>query len=179
VLTSAPGDEPLTGSDLLGRPLSAEESKKMRHACDALRCAAPLALRFALCSLTWHRAMRVRSAFWEENIRAVISLFRAELAHVEAGTYKLPYDLSPLGGSDWSAGLAGLALAPQWNPLAVAATAAAYMRDQADVQRRRSAKAGQEMREGFSADPARYPKYYLQVRSTNSSNSFSFSYSSY
>ncbi len=77
---------------------------------------------------------------------------------------QLPYDLSPLGGSDWSAGLAGLALAPQWNPLAVAATAAAYMRDQADVQRRRSAKAGQEVREGFSAGPERYPKYYLQVR---------------
>ncbi len=28
------------------------------------------------------------SAFWEENIRAVIGLFRAELADIEAGVYK-------------------------------------------------------------------------------------------
>ncbi len=57
MLTAAPGDEPVTGSDLLGRELSPEEAKKM-------------------------------SAFWEENIRAVLGLFRDELAHIEAGTYK-------------------------------------------------------------------------------------------
>jgi hypothetical protein len=41
VLTSAPGDEPLTGSDLLGRQLSPEESKKARAAvpsCCASEC---------------------------------------------------------------------------------------------------------------------------------------------
>jgi hypothetical protein len=46
VLTSAPGDEPLTGSDLLGRQLSPEESKKARANANANAHAH--ALRFAL-----------------------------------------------------------------------------------------------------------------------------------
>ncbi len=57
VLTSSGDSAPVTGSDLLGRPLSAEESVRM-------------------------------SAFWQENIQAVLGVFRAELAHLEAGTYK-------------------------------------------------------------------------------------------
>jgi SAM-dependent methyltransferase len=78
---------------------------------------------------------------------------------------QLPYDLVPLrGGGASGAGLGplGSVLAPQWDPLRVAATAAAYMRDQADVARRRAAKGGQEVRDGFSAAPERYPAYYLQ-----------------
>ena len=125
------------------------------------------------------------SAFWEENIRAVLGVFRTEMGHIEAGTYKLPYDLSPLaqGSAMPSAsaipsiqlpfeipGLPALpplplpALSAQWNPVAVAAQAVAFMSDQADVKRRREAKAGQEVRQALQAAPERYPKYYLQAR---------------
>jgi hypothetical protein len=145
VLTAAPGAEPLTGSDLLGRPLSGPEAEKM-------------------------------SAFWEENLRAVIGLFRDEMANIEAGVYKMPYDLSPLGApappqqlpEPLGGLLAALPLPPlpqlasQWNPLSVAATAAAYMRDQAAVAARRDAKNGTEVQSAL--DPAaadRYPKCAL------------------
>ena len=147
VLTAAPGAEPLTGSDLLGRPLSGPEAAKM-------------------------------SAFWEENLRAVLNLFRAEMDAIEAGVYKLPYDLNPLSAPGAAATqppppagplgslLSALPLPPlppplaqQWDPVRVAATAAAYMRDQAAVAARREAKNGTEV--AAALDPAaadRYPK---------------------
>lgn len=150
VLTAPPGQEPsLTGSDLLGRPLEGPEAAKM-------------------------------SAFWDENLRAVLKLFREEMDAVEAGVYKMPYDLRPLsapgGASPQLPGpLSGLlgalplpalpALAPQWDPVRVFSTAAAYMRDQAAVAARREAKNGTEV--ASQVDPAeaesgRYPKYFLQ-----------------
>ena len=117
------------------------------------------------------------SAFWEENLRAVLNLFREEMNNIEAGVYKLPYDLSPLGApvapptlpEPLSGLLAALPLpplpqlTPQWNPLTVAATAAAYMRDQAAVAARREAKNGTEVQAALDPSAAdRYPKYFLQ-----------------
>ena len=148
VLTAAPGAEPLTGSDLLGRPLSGPEAEKM-------------------------------SAFWEENLRAVLNLFRAEMDAIEAGVYKLPYDLNPLVAPGAAAPpppppgplgslLSALPLPPlplppplaqQWDPVRVAATAAAYMRDQAAVAARREAKNGTEVAAALDPSAAdRYPK---------------------
>ena len=106
------------------------------------------------------------STFWEENVRAVLGLFRKELGHIEAGTYKLPYDLSPLAPpapNNGASPLLPFALSPQWNPVRVAATAAAYMRDQAAVAARRAANGGgQEVRADFRAGAERYPAYFLQ-----------------
>ena len=91
------------------------------------------------------------SQFLEQHIASIVDLFRVELAHLEEGTYKFPYDLNP-------------ATTPreQWEPLAVLKLASDTLEDQASVSKRRDAKAGQELREKFAPDPARYPAYYLQ-----------------
>lgn len=94
------------------------------------------------------------SQFWEENIGAIVGLFRKELGHVEAGDYALPYDLSPFAPQ----------AADQWNPFAVFQKAQMYMEDQEVVLARRMAKDGQEVQRNTIAavDEGRYPAYYRQ-----------------
>ena len=91
------------------------------------------------------------SQFLEQHLTCIVNLFRDELAHLEAGTYKFPYDLNP-----------ATAPASQWNPVDVFALSRDTLSDQSNVSKRRDEKAGQELLETFSPDPERYPAYYLQ-----------------
>ena len=91
------------------------------------------------------------SQFLEQHLTCIVNLFRDELAHLERGAYKFPYDLNP-----------ATAPASQWNPAEVFALSRDTLTDQSDVSKRRDEKAGQELLEKFAPDPERYPAYYLQ-----------------
>lgn len=91
------------------------------------------------------------SQFLEQHLTCIVNLFRDELAHLEAGAYKFPYDLNP-----------ATAPASQWNPVDVFALSRDTLSDQSNVSKRRDEKAGQELLETFAPDPERYPAYYLQ-----------------
>lgn len=98
--------------------------------------------------------------FWDENIAAVLGLFRQELALIEAGEFKMPYDLEPL-----RALRSGGAGASQWDPRNVVSMAQAYMSDQALVAERRKAGAagGREVYDSLSAaEREKYPEWYTQ-----------------
>ena len=107
--------------------------------------------------LSADEAARV-TQFWDENIAAVLGLFRQELAHLEAGDYKMPYDLEPL-----RALRSGGAGASQWSPLNVVSMARDYMADQSLVAARRKAgEAGsREVEATLSpSEKEKYPDYY-------------------
>lgn len=91
------------------------------------------------------------SQFLEQHLTCIVNLFRDELAHLEDGVYKFPYDLNP-----------ATAPASQWNPVDVFSLSRDTLTDQSDVSKRRDEKAGQELLEKFAPDPERYPAYYLQ-----------------
>jgi len=91
------------------------------------------------------------SQFLNQHLAAIVNLFRTELAHLEEGNYKFPYDLNPATGPR-----------EQWNLLEVASLARDTLDDQKNVADRRAGKRGQDLLETFSPDPARYPAYYLQ-----------------
>ena len=88
------------------------------------------------------------SQFLEQHLTCIVNLFRDELAHLEAGTYKFPYDLNP-----------ATAPASQWNPVDVFALSRDTLSDQSNVSKRRDEKAGQELLE---RSPDR-TQYYLQI----------------
>jgi ubiquinone/menaquinone biosynthesis C-methylase UbiE len=98
------------------------------------------------------------SLFWLENIRAILALLRDDLAKIDAGEYKMPYDLQPLSA------LRGGAGAAQWTPSNVFSMATKYLADQERVAARRTAPAGAtEMLERLTpAERAMYPEYYLR-----------------
>ena len=105
--------------------------------------------------LSEEEAQRV-NLFWDENINAILSLYRAELEHLEAGSYKMPYDLTPSLRGPGS---------EQWDPLNVVGMARRYMSDQERVAARRKAPAagGVEVQQELSAEErSQYPEYYLQ-----------------
>jgi hypothetical protein len=105
--------------------------------------------------LSEEEAQRV-SLFWDENINAILSLYRTELEHLEAGSYKMPYDLMPSLRGPGS---------EQWDPLNVVAMARRYMSDQERVAARRKTPAtgGVEVQQELSAEErSQYPEYYLQ-----------------
>ena len=147
----APFISSVTTRDLLGRQLTAEEvrdSPRQSQHCSAASEASPLAFQSA----------RV-STFWDENIAAILALFRAELDELERGRYKYPYDLQPI-----RALRSGGPGSEQWDPSNVVAMARRYMADQALVAARRKspAEGAREVAAGLSAEErAMYPDYYL------------------
>jgi ubiquinone/menaquinone biosynthesis C-methylase UbiE len=91
-------------------------------------------------------------ALFNKNFQAIANVLRADLANIEGGKYKFPYDLQ-LGSNS-------LLSRRQWNPAAVLGQAAAYISDRQKVFDRRDRKEGFEIREKFSS--TKYPDYYLQ-----------------
>ena len=91
-------------------------------------------------------------AIFNKNFQAIANVLRADLANIEAGKYKFPYDLK--FNSDT------LLSRRQWNPVSVLGQAASYLSDRRRVFDRRDRKDGLEIREKFSS--SKYPDYYLQ-----------------
>ena len=121
-------------------------ASRTRTATSGISCATPRTAD--LCRTPRRRRCRSSS---KALSTCIVNLFRDELAHLEAGTYKFPYDLNP-----------ATAPASQWNPVDVFALSRDTLSDQSNVSKRRDEKAGQELLETFSPDPERYPAYYLQ-----------------
>ena len=91
-------------------------------------------------------------ALFNKNFQAIGNVLRADLANVEEGKYKFPYDLRL--GSD------SLLSRRQWNPATVLSQAASYITDRRTVFDRRDRRDGLEIRKKFSS--SKYPEYYLQ-----------------
>ena len=97
-------------------------------------------------------------ALFDKNFQAIVKVLRSDLANIESGAYKFPYDLQFLGEGDSSSN--NLLNRRQWNPAAVLAQAATYIQDRQSVFERRDRKDGRDSFRNFKS--SKYPDYYLQ-----------------
>jgi ubiquinone/menaquinone biosynthesis C-methylase UbiE len=97
-------------------------------------------------------------ALFDKNFQSIVNVLRADLANIEAGAYKFPYDLN----LNLPAESNNLIRTRQWNPLAVLSQAASYVQDRRSVIERRDRKDGLEMRRKNKYQDSKYPEYYLQ-----------------
>lgn len=90
----------------------------------------------------------IQREFFGKNFASIIRVLRQDLANIESGTYKYPYDLvASINPS-------------QWNPIPVLRKAASYAIDRNEVLERRENRNGVAVRENFISK--KYPSYYLQ-----------------